>query len=363
MDNVGSRCAHATVSRPQAHTRRVVILELPRVIRVSATSNSDLPGASGSDEGLTTPLPASCSIVVDKGTLDCALVEGKCAALLCAVDKLMPPGGVYAVISFRQVHTASPHSGTGRSSQVTPALSQAKLLKRIFASPALAWTIETIMDLRDNDVTEALPAVDAMTNVAQCEAYTPSVTSRNDESRHGKFNGSVDNEESTGGSPDSPQCSTICILRKSVAESTHAIAINEETLKAQVDAVLDDWYGEEMPFLTEGREAELRAAWASALSASRAHTVTHTGALSKSNVDGVSVLNVNTDTLPLSNVYQLVFTPDERSEISFEDFEEDFHSFINSSHGRKRMASLRDTATGDSAVGLDCVLAFLQATQ
>jgi len=338
---VGSRCAHATVSRPQAHTRRVVILELPRVIRVSATSNSDLPGASGSDEGLTTPLPASCSIVVDKGTLDCALVEGKCAALLCAVDKLMPPGGVYAVISFRQ----------------------AKLLKRIFASPALAWTIETIMDLRDNDVTEALPAVDAMTNVAQCEAYTPSVTSRNDESRHGKFNGSVDNEESTGGSPDSPQCSTICILRKSVAESTHAIAINEETLKAQVDAVLDDWYGEEMPFLTEGREAELRAAWASALSASRAHTVTHTGALSKSNVDGVSVLNVNTDTLPLSNVYQLVFTPDERSEISFEDFEEDFHSFINSSHGRKRMASLRDTATGDSAVGLDCVLAFLQATQ
>lgn len=41
--------------------------------------------------------------MVDKGTLDCALVEGTTAALLCAVDRLLPAGGVYAVLSFREV--------------------------------------------------------------------------------------------------------------------------------------------------------------------------------------------------------------------------------------------------------------------
>lgn len=66
-------------------------------------------GSADSGGGGTAPAAGSCALVMDKGTLDCALVEGTGAALLCAVDRLMPPGGIYAVISFREVcvHTAT----------------------------------------------------------------------------------------------------------------------------------------------------------------------------------------------------------------------------------------------------------------
>ena len=42
-------------------------------------------------------------LILDKGTLDCALVEGHGARLLCEVRKLLVVGGVYAVISFREI--------------------------------------------------------------------------------------------------------------------------------------------------------------------------------------------------------------------------------------------------------------------
>mmetsp|Transcript_10334 Transcript_10334/g.17335 ORF Transcript_10334/g.17335 Transcript_10334/m.17335 type:complete len:323 (-) Transcript_10334:250-1218(-) len=40
-------------------------------------------------------------LVIDKGTLDCALVEGRAAQLLCTVHQLLVAGGCYAVVSFR----------------------------------------------------------------------------------------------------------------------------------------------------------------------------------------------------------------------------------------------------------------------
>ena len=44
--------------------------------------------------------PGSADLVVDKGTLDCAIVEQDAARLLCNVAWLLAPGGVYVVISF-----------------------------------------------------------------------------------------------------------------------------------------------------------------------------------------------------------------------------------------------------------------------
>ncbi|KAL1504679.1 hypothetical protein AB1Y20_008459 [Prymnesium parvum] len=44
----------------------------------------------------------SFELVVDKGMLDCALVEHCAAALLSTVTRLLAAGGVYAVISFRK---------------------------------------------------------------------------------------------------------------------------------------------------------------------------------------------------------------------------------------------------------------------
>jgi SAM-dependent methyltransferase len=46
--------------------------------------------------------PESADLVVDKGTLDCAIVEHDTARLLRSVDWLLSPGGAYVVISFRK---------------------------------------------------------------------------------------------------------------------------------------------------------------------------------------------------------------------------------------------------------------------
>ncbi len=53
-------------------------------------------------DAIDSVLPAgSAELVVDKGTLDCAIVEHDAARLLCNVWQLLAPGGVYVIISFR----------------------------------------------------------------------------------------------------------------------------------------------------------------------------------------------------------------------------------------------------------------------
>lgn len=64
--------------------------------------------------------PGSADLVVDKGTLDCAIVEQDAARLLCNVAWLLAPGGVYVVISFRK-----------------PAL-----LLAVLSCAELAWTVK-----------------------------------------------------------------------------------------------------------------------------------------------------------------------------------------------------------------------------
>ena len=44
----------------------------------------------------------SSELVVDKGTLDCALTEDEASRLLCNVARMLSSGGVYVVISFRK---------------------------------------------------------------------------------------------------------------------------------------------------------------------------------------------------------------------------------------------------------------------
>ena len=64
----------------------------------------------------------SAELVVDKGTLDCALTEDEAAPLLCNVARLLSGGGVYVVVSFRK----------------------RELLVPLLSCEALPWTVEHV---------------------------------------------------------------------------------------------------------------------------------------------------------------------------------------------------------------------------
>ena len=73
-----------------------------------------------------TLLPFECaSLVVDKGTLDCALTEDTAAPLLRNILTLLATRGVYAVVSFRKP----------------------ELLAALMTCPGLPWTVESCQPL------------------------------------------------------------------------------------------------------------------------------------------------------------------------------------------------------------------------
>ncbi len=74
-------------------------------------------------------LAGALDCVVDKGMLDCAVVEGCAAPYLRAIEAMLAPGGVFAAVSFREE----------------------RLVSRLLGSGDLAWTVCRCIELEAED--------------------------------------------------------------------------------------------------------------------------------------------------------------------------------------------------------------------
>eukprot|EP00965_Chrysotila_dentata_P123199 4072659-Pleurochrysis_carterae.AAC.5 len=132
---------------------------------------------------------------------------------------------------------------------------------------------------------------------------------------------------------------TLITIRAHAAEAFTLDAACVNVVTAHVQRTADWWYQRADPFLTPEREAHVRAAWAQCAAAAAATT------LVDCTLDGETPL-------PIDDVYGLVFTPLERTELSLHDFTEDIREFCATHEGG-----------GGDRINLDTTLRYLQQAQ
>ena len=208
----------------------------------------------------------SADLVLDKGTLDCALAEDTVAALLCTVHGVLAVEGVYVAISFRP------------AALLLPLLSCAEL---------------------------QMEPPDLVTISAR-----------------------------QGGE------ATLCRLRRRAAavEAPHLAPV-----AAATGRVLDWWYREQQPLLTDARRQKLESDWAAAAAAAMAAAaaagleVEEAGApdgpAPRRSADATRSPAAPPDAevggpLPLHAAFGVVLSPEEQGEVGLEAFEEDVRGFL-----------------------------------
>ena len=194
----------------------------------------------------------TAGLVVDKGTLDCAIVEHDAARLLCNVAWLLEPGGVYAVISFRKP----------------------ELLIPLLSCPALNWSVEhTPLPMQDGE-----------------------------------------------------EPASLCIVRNKSPESADGCnnVPELEAVSEYVNEIVDNWYLEEAPLLTEERKEKLRREWKAALEAERLRR----GGVHEPSANGNAEARLLEGKLPLKDAWVIMLTEEERGELSYEEFVVDVDGFV-----------------------------------
>jgi SAM-dependent methyltransferase len=144
----------------------------------------------------------------------------------------------------------------------------------------------------------------------------------------------------------SGRVATVVTLRKPAEAGEAAEPPDVDALHAHVSAVLDAWYRDTDPLLTPRREAKLRREWAAALDARARAPVELTEGAAEGTAEGAAPAG-----LPLRAAYVLLFTEEEREEMSFADFLGDAEPFL-ARHG-----------DGADEISLQQALAFIEEMQ
>lgn len=219
----------------------------------------------------------SCDVVIDKSTLDCLLCSDQGASSLIAqVHRLLhPQRGTYLLISFHNMHLLRP------------------LLEQC---PGSDWTFTHKVMYRH---VEALPgskiggeATTTVTNLAHVEVPTTTtddVVHSSAWTSQGHF------------CPDEVYHRTVNVLvgrRQGTADATR---LDPDAVYAHVNRCSNDWYQQQNPMLTAERTHQIRKAFA------------EEGPL-----------------LGLPECYQALFTAQEREHFTYQDFCEDWTTFLES---------------------------------
>ena len=298
-----------------------------------------------SADSLAAVLPrGSATVITDKGTLDCCIVEEDAARLLCNVAWLLAPGGAYVVVSFRKP----------------------ELLLPVLGCPELGWGVAHVSLPMPGGEVATCCTCRRLPDVSAADLSVGTIKS-----------GSLSREalsESEGstreGERTSAPSSTLASSRRA---GTHADLPTVESVGARLKLVVDEWYRNVDPLLTREREEQTRARWADAVASLRAAEAAaaaggHARAGGQGGSGGFEV-PPQPEHLPLRTAYEVLLTADERGEMDFDDFAADVAPFLAEA-GRDAEAEPESAAAApppaDPAtclLSLPAALAYLQEQQ
>jgi ubiquinone/menaquinone biosynthesis C-methylase UbiE len=296
----------------------------------------------------------SFDVVLDKSTLDCALCSKDATSALLAQSyrALRPNGGVFFLISFHSPQLIVP------------------LLKYLYDNDIEYYTVDRMIDdYRYNEGVELendQPRTARSTNKlsqstplmfcsSHCrESYRQS--GRQQSSRYITINHKM--KETKHYDKVSAKTVNVFVCRKSIDYNNiqGMNCIDIEALHAHVLQVCNDWFMIENPLVTQVRENTLRHSFREKLGLLHADDIDH-------DLDGLY--------LPLEVCYDILFTADEKSNLPYDFFLEDWNAFVLDSsntdelpeEGRLFLKNENQTAMKPDAMTLQVALTFLKAMQ
>lgn len=298
------------------------------------TQSIDCPPWSSDGSAASSSSSSLFHLIVDKGTLDCTLcADFAAAALICQVYRLLrPENGVYLIISFHHVD---------------------------FLRPLLQDCPGTDWELTFHVINREIQKDNGTTTTTTSSVFPPQPNSSclihnngTDDTSSVWSSGCFNPNESYRRTVNA----VLCRRRGSnnePSETTAAAAscdcnLDRNAVYQHINDTLEQWYRFQNPMLTEARSKELEQAFLSSSSSS----CQEDGDEQEKNRSKLHHNATAAQKLDLPSAFVALFTQDERENLTYEHFLEDWHAFHN-----MRPELPVDTISYETAV------AFLQEMQ